>query len=116
MKLNTRQMVLGFALFASLGIATITDAHAIDLDTARAQGLVGERFDGLIGATTPNPSPDVLNLIQQVNQGRMAKYRDSASNSGTDINTFRRIMGEKIISTVPSGTQIMGPNGQWMQK
>ena len=106
-------LALAVTLFAAL---PASDARAIDLDQAKAQGLVGERFDGLIAPVSPNPSPDIQDLVRRINEARLAKYRQAAQQAGTTIELFRKIMGKKVIEQAPSGTHYMTPDGTWHTK
>lgn len=108
-----------FPITASLLLALISvtgagEAHAGPLDDAKAQGLIGERLDGYVGAVTGDAS--VKALIDEVNAGRKAKYAEIAAKRGTPVEAVAQVAGEKLIERTPAGQYVMGSNGQWQRK
>ncbi len=57
MALFAKSLVAMLALLA--GLAFAAPAFAIDLDSAKAQGLVGERQNGYVGIVTSSPTPEL---------------------------------------------------------
>lgn len=104
------------ALFAALTLAMpILPAAAATLDSAKAQGLVGEKPDGLLGAVTP-PSADVQSLINTVNAKRLALFNDIAAKKGQSLDAVKAVSGQEFIDRTPAGQFIMTPAGQWVKK
>lgn len=87
-------------------------AFAIDLNSAKQAGLVGEQEDGLIGAVGNN-SGEVQTLISQTNSGRMAVYKDTAQKQGVPVSQVQALAAEKLYAN--SG-QYVRLNGQWVKK
>lgn len=56
MKALHRWMVLAVSLLLLVHAGA---AHALDLDAAKQQGLVGEQTDGYVGAVSASPSAEV---------------------------------------------------------
>jgi uncharacterized protein YdbL (DUF1318 family) len=87
-------------------------AYALDLNSARSQGLVGERADGLIGpiATTS----EVNALVQSINAERMSGYRDIAQKEGTKVEAVQAISGAKQVEKArANGWYYMDASGSW---
>ena len=93
----SRRVVVG----ALLGIALLgptflsTAAAALDLDQAKAQGLVGERQDGYIGQVSGGG--DVAAFVAQINAERRAAYENVATQNGIPISQVERLAAQKLI-------------------
>ena len=99
---------------AALGLGLALPALAIDLDQARNQGLVGERADGLVGAVTASPSPDVCSLVESVNAARLQEYRSIAQKNGTPLEAVQAVAGEKQIQRAKENKWfVMDASGRW---
>jgi uncharacterized protein YdbL (DUF1318 family) len=102
------------ALFAALALAL--PAAALDLDTAKRQGLVGETMSGYLAAVASSPSPDVAALVAEVNAKRAAGYREIATRNGTAVEAVAALAGQKLIDRASPGDWIGDANGRWYQK
>jgi uncharacterized protein len=90
-------------------------AAALDLDTAKSQGLVGERTDGYVAAVAPAPSADVQALVADVNAKRKTTYEGIAQTNGTDVDKVAGLAAQKILAKAPPGSWIFDA-GRWYQK
>lgn len=90
-------------------------AFALDLDGAKASGLVGERVDGYVAAVASSPSADVAALVADVNAKRKVAYTDIAKRNGTDVAEVARLAAQKLIERAPKGAWIQA-EGRWGQK
>jgi uncharacterized protein YdbL (DUF1318 family) len=108
-----RTRLLASALVLALALPTA--AVALDLDGARAQGLVGEQTDGYVGAVKGQGGEDVRRLVADVNAKRRAAYEQIAREQGTDVTTVAALAGQKLIARMPAGSWI-GDGGRWYQK
>lgn len=90
-------------------------AHALDLDAAKQQGLVGEQTDGFVGAVAASPTSEVEALVADVNTRRRASYAAIASKNGTSVEAVAALAAQKLIGRVPSG-QWISDKGRWYQK
>lgn len=95
-------------------LAAASPALALDLDQARAEGLVGERFDGLIAAVKSGGEVDAL--VARINAQRMEEYRRIAQQRGVPVTEVQKLVGQQLIGKVPAGTYVMTPSGSWQQK
>lgn len=98
-------------IFAAAAFA----AAAATLDGARRSGLVGERPDGYIGAVSPNPTPDIAELVASVNAQRKAEYARIASQNGQSVTVVEKLAAEKLIAKAAPGTYVMS-GGVWVKK
>lgn len=103
-----------FVLIALLAVAApLSSGFAADLATAKAQGLVGERPDGLVGIVSPPGAPDLQAMVEDINKERLATYRAIAQEQGTTPDKVQAVAGASLISKTPSGQFVMTPDGGW---
>lgn len=109
---------LAIALGAGIAwmLAAAPPALALELDDARAQGLVGEQSDGYIGAVSASPSPEVRQLVAEVNAKRRAAYEDIARKNGTAVAAVAALAGQRLLERAPPGAWIGDGSGRWYQK
>lgn len=110
-KIITKLMLVGFALFMTASVAFA----AMTVEAAKQQGLVGERPDGLLGIVSGG-SPDVKQLVESTNSQRMAKYNAIASRNGTPVDQVQALAGQKLIKGTAPGEFFMNAAGSWQQK
>ncbi len=87
---------------------------ALSLDEAKAQGLVGERIDGYLGAVHTSHA-ETRALIADVNRKRREAYEDIAKRNRTPLTSVESLAGEKAIQNTKPGHFIEGPGG-WVKK
>ena len=91
-------------------------AFALSLNEAKAQGLVGEKIDGFVGAVVADPSGEVRDLVEEVNRQRRQKYDEVAKERGVPLDAVAKITGEKQLERTPAGQYVAGADGRWRQK
>lgn len=96
MKNLTKYMAATLCLLASLSV------FAIDLDTAKADGLVGERADGYLGAVRGSASAEVRSLIDDINAKRKAQYQRIAAKNSIPLAEVEALAGKKTIEKTPA--------------
>jgi uncharacterized protein len=89
-------------------------AGALDLDAAKAQGVVGERTDGYVAAVAA-PNDEVRALVDDVNAKRRASYEQIAAKNCTDVGKVAALAAAKLLERAPAGTWIQD-GGRWYQK
>lgn len=110
--MNKLKMLLGlFALLVFTGTAM-----AIDLDSAKSRGYVGEQQNGYLGLVDRNAPADAKQLLQDVNNQRRANYQSIARSNGVDLKSVESMGGQKAISKTAKGHYIQAANGQWVKK
>ncbi|MGI9508232.1 MAG: YdbL family protein [Geminicoccaceae bacterium] len=108
------RLIMVSLILALISITTIDAAHAGPLDDAKAQGLIGEKADGYVGAVTGDDS--IQGMIDEINAGRRAKYAEIASKRDAPIEAVAAIAGKKLIERTPAGQYVMSGDGQWQRK
>jgi len=91
-------------------------ARALDLDSAKAAGLVGERLDGYVGAVAKDASQEVRALVERINRGRRDAYAEIARKHGVEVKAVAAESGVKLVQRAPSGQYVMDATGRWKQK
>ena len=97
-----------------LWTAVASSAFALSLDEAKANGLVGEKPNGYLGAVNPS-NAEAQALIKDVNQKRRRAYEDIAKRNGTNVQAVQTLAGEKAIQNTKPGNFVEGPDG-WSKK
>lgn len=90
-------------------------AFAIDLDQAKAEGLVGETLEGYLGIVGDSASAEVEALVEEVNARRRAEYERIARQNGIEIEEVEALAAKKAIDKTPPGGWVR-LNGRWQQK
>lgn len=103
------------ALFALVAFIPAAAAQA-DLAAAKAQGLVGERPDGLVGLVDPGAPPAVRQMIDRINTERLEEYRRVARDTGAPLEAVQARAGRQIIQALPGGQNFMDAAGRWRKK
>lgn len=89
-------------------------AWALDLQSAKAAGQVGEQPDGYLGIVKNGPG--VEEVVQSINQQRRAAYQNIARKNGISLQAVEQLAGKKAIEKTPPGQYVMTPSGQWIRK
>ena len=103
------------AALVVLGLLVALPASAITLEQARSQGLIGETARGYVAPVKP-ASPDVTQLVNQVNAGRRAEYQKISQRTGSTLDQVEALAAQKLFGQLPSGTYIQGIDGRWARK
>jgi len=99
------------------GLAFVPSAFAMDLDSAKAQGLVGERQNGYVGIVTSSPTPELRKLVDDINLRRRASYQEIAARTpGASLNAVERLAAEKLIAKTVSGHYVENAAGIFVKK
>lgn len=89
-------------------------ALAIDLQTAKDQGLVGETPSGYLEAVT-QPSAEVKALMDDINAKRRQKFEEIAARNNTSLEAVELLAGKKAIEKSTPGSYIK-IGGAWQRK
>ena len=103
------------AALLAAGLLAASPAAAISLDQARAQGLVGETARGYI-APVQSATPEVTQLVNQVNAGRRAEYQKVSQRNGLPVDQVEILAAQKLLGSLPRGTYVQGTDGRWTRK
>lgn len=89
-------------------------AFALDLQSARVSGQVGEKLDGYVAAVSA--SPEVGQLVSEVNAKRQAEYGRISKQNGQPVDVVAKLAAPQIISNLPAGAMYQGADGGWKKK
>lgn len=106
-KIATALMVMFIAI--PLAFAAMT------VETAKSQGLVGERLDGMLGIVAP-PTAELKDMVDQINAERTEKYKRIAEKRGTSVDAVQAYAGKKLIDKAGAGEYIQNAGGGWQKK
>jgi uncharacterized protein YdbL (DUF1318 family) len=104
-----RRTLAGLALSLTLAMP----AFALELDEAKAAGLVGETNMGYIAAVKPSAEVDAL--VVSINTQRKVYYQEIASKNGITLQAVEARAGLKAIEKTGPGGYINTGDG-WLQK
>ena len=112
-----RTLIAVFALAIS-GAGLVAPAQAGDpqIETAKQQGVVGERIDGFLGIVDGGADPSLIRTVQDINNKRRAAYDKLAQQTGTTMEQVARVTGEKLVASAASGEFVMDDSGAWTRK
>lgn len=108
MKHIFRVLLLCVGMFVS--VAVVADA----IDTAKSQGLIGERADGYLGAVNESTASEVAALVGDINAKRQAEYDRIALKNGITRREVEILAGKKTIAKTPPGGWIFAT--KWVKK
>ena len=107
---------LGLVLAASPVAFLVRHAKAQDLASAKRDGFLGERIDGLLGVVKADTPADIRALADDINRRRRQEYARIAEREGVDVDAVAQLAGEKLIERAGSGEWVLGADGNWRQK
>ncbi len=102
------------AILIACFLLTAPPVFAIDLQTAKDQGLVGETPGGYLEAVT-QPSAEAKALIDDINAKRRQKFKEIAARNNTTLEAVELLAGKKAIEKSTPGSYIK-IGGSWQQK
>lgn len=91
-------------------------AWAIDIGTAKEQGLVGEANTGYLAAVKTPASAEVNALIAEVNAKRKAEFADTAQKTGTTVVQVANRFYELAVQRTAAGNYYQDAAGNWKKK
>lgn len=86
------------------------------LSEAKADGLVGERIDGLVGIVVADPSPALEQMVSEINDQRMTEYRQIAEDTDAPLQAVQQRAGRQLIQRLNEGEYFTDASGRWRQK
>jgi len=107
----------GAILLAGAASGQSTQAKAL-VDQAKAQGLVGEQSDGLLGFVQATPSDSALKAaVDEINAGRGQLYREAAARNGvTPQAAGAAAFMQVVMAKLKPGEYYRPPGGGWTRK
>lgn len=122
-----KHLALVAAILGAAGITTIgvtagsamaqTAQAKVLVDAAKAQGVVGERNDGLLGFVVESADPALEAAVNEINAGRSQLYRQAAArNNVTALAAGAAAFTEVVSSRLQPGEYYQTSTGAWVQK
>ncbi len=108
MKRILRVLLLCVGMFVS--VAAVADA----IDTAKSQGLIGERADGYLGVVDESAASGVAALVRDINAKRQTEYDRIALKNGITRGEVEILAGKKTLAKTPPGGWIFAT--KWVKK
>ncbi|MFN4025012.1 MAG: YdbL family protein [Hyphomonas sp.] len=110
-----RTLILSLVLVFG-GLAHAQGGGDPQIETARAQGVIGERIDGYLGVVG-SADAEIIRKVQDINNRRRALYEQKAQETGTTVQQVARIAGERqLADRVQPGEFYMDESGSWIRK
>jgi len=108
----TRWLALGAAM---LMVAPVALAQTPAVNAARAAGMVGERYDGFVGAASPL-SGVVRSQVGTINIQRRTLYSNLAASRGVSPVEVGITAGCQLLARVRVGEAYMLADGVWRRR
>lgn len=110
-----RTLILSLVLVFG-GLAYAQGPGDPQIETARAEGVIGERIDGYLGVVGAADA-EIIRKVQDINNRRRALYEQTAQETGTTVQQVARIAGEKqLAERVRPGEFYMDESGSWKRR
>lgn len=117
-KLMGRKRWIAGALLTAAAVAVAVPSAMAQRDpayeAARAAGQIGEQPDGYLGFVTA-PTPDIRNLVTDINIKRKAAYTNSAP-AGSTVEQFAFTTACNLIAKTKPGEKYKAPDGSWQTR
>ena len=91
-------------------------AWAIDIDSAKNQGLVGEANTGYLAAVRQPASAEVRALIADVNAKRRAQFERTARSTGATLEQVQVRFYQLAVEKTRRGHYYQDTGGSWRRK
>lgn len=115
--LTRRTVLISLSRLAIAGLLVAglagTPAWAQSLESLRASGALGERYDGLVAVR--QGGGDANRIANEVNAQRQALYKQRAAEQGAPWDQVGRVYAKQIFEQAPRGTWFLTEQG-WVQK
>ncbi len=105
-----RISLMAFALVVLLALP----AFALDLQSARSSGLVGEKLDGYVAAM--QETAEAKALVAEVNARRQQEYARISAQNTQPVDVVARLAAEQIINKLGPGSYYQAPGGGWQKR
>lgn len=106
-------LIRSFAVVAAVA-ALASPAFAIDLQSARSSGIVGEKNDGYVAVLKASSEADAL--AAEVNARRKAEYTRISKENGQPVDVVAKVAAEAIINKLSAGSSYQATDGSWKKK
>jgi len=91
-------------------------SHADALDDAKRALLVGEQWDGYIGAVDSGSRPEIQLLVSEINSKRRTRYTQIAEGNSISLRDVEVLAAKKTLSRTQVGHMLKSRTGGWSKK
>lgn len=91
-------------------------AWAIDIQSAKDQGLVGEANNGYLAAVKTPASAEVSQLISEVNDKRKSQFTRTSKKTGATMQQVSMRFYQLAVEKTRRGHYYQDANGRWVKK
>jgi uncharacterized protein YdbL (DUF1318 family) len=85
-----------------------------EVEELKAKGVVGERYDGLLGVVAEKAAPaDLHALVASVNDARLSAYADIAERHAAPVADVQALAAKTRIEGAARGEYVMVEPGVW---
>ncbi len=113
--LSTRPLRVAL-LAVSAALLMAPAALADSLDERKAARDIGEQLDGYVGIAIENPPPELLTLVDRINENRREKYQAIAAKRQIDTALVAALAGEKLVARALPGHLVRDKEGRWRKR
>ena len=106
-----KKILVGFGL-----VMFLQNAWAVDIRSAKTEGLVGEANTGFLAAVQTPASAEVRALIADVNEKRKAQFMSTADKTGTTVAQVAHRFYELAVQKTVPGNYYQDAGGRWKKK
>lgn len=111
-----RRVVLACLAVLAVGIAIPGPGLAKTLDEYRAEGIIAERYDGLVELRVEDAPAEARRIVEEVNKKRRQIYEARAREQGVPAEEVGKVYAKEILQKAPPGTYFKQPNGSYVRK
>jgi len=101
--------------FLIFGLLLSSQAFALDLTSAKADGIIGEQANGYIGFVKSGSS-EIKELVSEVNAKRKTRYKEIAISKKVSLNEVEKVGGKTTIGKTKSGNYVKLAGEGWSKK
>ena len=123
--IRSRAIATAFASFALIAapaafVATPAIAQSAaakaTVDAAKAQGIVGEQGDGLLGFVSGSADAATTAAVDEINAGRRKVFASTAAKAGVTPDAAGEAAAQALFQKRPAGQYFKPLNGSWTKK
>lgn len=114
--IRSSKVLRGVAVLCAALLLSVQTVLADPLDGPRADGVVGERYDGYAQIRDTSAPSNVKALVKTINRQRRDFYGRIAKQENVKASEVGKVYANKIFQNAPRGYWFLGQNGQWARK
>jgi uncharacterized protein YdbL (DUF1318 family) len=100
-----------------LSLLMTTSVFAIDFQTARSKGIIGELPTGYVAVVKGEANEEIALIIKTINEKRTAKFQEISTKTGADsVGSVGVMVHKKILKSLAEGIFYKNESGSWVRK